>query len=158
MSDDSDTASMRRPVRISRNNRGWPGNEALQQGRYTCASTDPLVAALFAIECQRHGSAVVHAVSFDSVKDLIGPPNYFLAIECAVKFNMSPLEFERRATVSLSVDAVRRVLNDMGFYLPAWIVDKRTLAEAVYDSHEQGNRLDAGQLNEFQVRIGRVVP
>jgi len=89
---------------------GWRGHPVLPGPEITCTTTDPLVAALFAIECRNHGHAVVMAARRDRFEGLIGPANHFDIIESAVNLLISPLDFAQGA-VTLEVDQVWEVLR-----------------------------------------------
>jgi hypothetical protein len=112
--------------------RGWPGNECLRTERITCTTTDPLVATLFAIECRNRGPAVVLVARRKPFEGLIGPPNYFAIVECAVNVLVAPLDFASQAVLTLDVDQAITILGEMGFdRLPARISGQVALREAL---------------------------
>jgi hypothetical protein len=131
---------------------GWPGNAVLQTRQITCTTTDPFVAALFAIECRNHGHAVVLAARRDLFKGLIAPRNHFDILEYAVNVRISPLEFARQAVVILDVDEVVEVLREIGFdQIPIRIGDKWTLRQALLSSKSR-QRLNMEQIRLFNLR------
>lgn len=72
----------------------WPGNPCLQQLQLTPTSSDPLVAALFGIECQRFGKAVLLLAKRDDFPGLeTGNANWLEAIEQEIVVPLAPAEF-----------------------------------------------------------------
>lgn len=133
---------------------GWLGNPVLQEQRITCATTDPLVAALFGVECRNHGHAVIFMAREDAFSCLISPPNIFETIESAVNLGISPQEFARNAERVLEIDDVLAVLWDLGFKdVPIRIRDLSALQEALLASYSAGDRLTEEQLQSFVTRI-----
>lgn len=133
---------------------GWPGNQVLADQTITCTTTDPLVAALFGVECRNHGQGVILAARQDVFLDFIGPPNHFQEIENAVNLLITPREFARRSELIREVDDVLKVLAEMGFdRMPVRLRDKWSLRQALIGSYEAGHQLSGDQLQHFIVRI-----
>lgn len=134
--------------------KGWPGNEVLREERITCTTTDPLVAALFGVECRNHGHAVILMARASAFPGLVGPPNIFEMIESAVNIMVPPEDFARRVERVLEVDEVLRILRDLGFGdVPIRIRDRSALQEALFASYQAGDRLNDEQLLDFVGRI-----
>ena len=113
---------------------GWPGNISLQRIRRTPVTTDPLVATLFALECRRHGSGVVHIASQSRLAGLIVPANVLAEVECEIGVNCTPLEFsgsysEFRVTVELACE----ILNEMTIDVPQFIANHDRLQTHLED-------------------------
>ena len=133
--------------------RGWPGNPGSQALQMTCTSTDPLVATLFAIQCLRHGDAVVYLAPRDSLNHLVGPRNHFDEVECAVNYRVSPSEFPRYVALELHPHKSRDILIAMGFSaIPYLINDNETLDNALEESRDLSERLNPDQIREFNRR------
>jgi hypothetical protein len=129
---------------------GWPGNPVLSSLRITPTSTDPLVATLFAIECQRFGKGIVLGCRRAAVERLVGPSNVLSAIESEVVIDVTPLEFvERFVEWIIGVDAARNALVEMGFEVPTFVGDKRVLDDWL----SRSPRLDAAATAEFNRRV-----
>lgn len=129
---------------------GWPGNPVLSDLRITPTTTDPLVATLFAVECQRFGKGIVLGCRRSMVERLMGPSNVLSAIESEVVIDVAPLEFvERFAEWIIGVDQARTALVEMGLDVPAFIGDKRVLDDWLCRS----TRLDAAAIAEFNRRV-----
>jgi hypothetical protein len=131
--------------------RGWPGGEGPQTVRRTPTTTDPLVATLFAIECCRHGSGVVHAVSEESVAGQIVYGNVLSELECEVGLSFAPLEFESHSIHWIAADAARLILEELGFQLPIVISSRLRLRNELRESP----RLTESQIVEFHKRFMR---
>lgn len=138
---------------------GWPGNEVLREERITCTTTDPLVAAIFGVECRNHGHAVILMARANDFPGLVGPPNIFEMIESSVNIMVPPEDFARRVERVLEVDEVLRILRDLGFGgVPVRIRDRSALQEALFASYQAGDRLNDEQLLDFVGRIRGAEP
>jgi len=126
---------------------------AVQEEQITPTTTDPFVAALFAIECRNHGPAVILAVPESLFADVIAPPNHFAVIESAVNLRVSPIQFAKQAEVVLNVDKALEILREIGFDVSVRLRDIGTLREALIQSYEDGERLNSDQLNLFNSRM-----
>jgi hypothetical protein len=130
--------------------RGWAGNDNLIQECMTCATIDPLVATLFAIECRNHGEAVVIIVPRKPFENMIGASNWFELEECAVNLSIEPLGFAEHATAVLDVERAIGIPTQMGFHqLPARLTHKTALDDALEETHASGQRLSPSQVAEF---------
>jgi filamentous hemagglutinin len=133
--------------------RGWPGNPRLQALGRTYASSDPLVATLFAIECLRHGEGIVQMAHRDPLEPLIGAPNFFDDVECAINLMMTPAEFTQRVAFTLHAHKAREILAELGFNrIPYLINDKEALNDALEQTHRHGERCRREQIQEFDRR------
>ena len=94
---------------------GWRGIEGLRISRMTCASTDPLVATLFAIGSRNHGPGQILVAEREPLECLVGPPNPLADLEWAVNFRMLPEEFEANALLRLDVELSIAILGELGF-------------------------------------------
>jgi RHS repeat-associated protein len=125
---------------------GYAGNESLQRLGLTPSSTDPLVATLFAVESSNYGSGVVYIASS---QDLSGVgkdhSNVLGELEMEVVWRIQPLEFARRASISVDVSRAKSILYSMGFSVPGQIPDKDALRNALNSTP----RLNKEQIRQF---------
>lgn len=136
---------------------GWPGNPTLRDRRISCATTDPLVATLFALECRDHGVAVILAARKTTMEDRVAPANYFDIIECAVNLQCSPIEFEKNADFVLDVDDALEILRELGFTeMPVRLNGKSMLQQELEETHALGMRLNQVQIRRFDARMQEV--
>jgi hypothetical protein len=132
--------------------RGWPGNDASREENRTCATTDPLVATVFAVHCRNFGAAVVHV--FDSRGyQIVESTNCLADIEAEVLVESNPLDFAVAAVRTIEVDEAIEILDGMGFKIPT-----RLPASAVQLTRflevERDRRLQPEQIAEFNRRCG----
>jgi filamentous hemagglutinin len=132
---------------------GFPGNPVLQQFGITPASTDPLVATVFALEGRTiGGDAVVLTGGMRRFRaGDIDLGNVRASLEREVQVNMRPNQFEALASNSIPVDTARQVLNDMGVIkLPSTITNSHQATQIL----EGTARLTPAQIQEFLTRTG----
>ncbi len=138
--------------------RGWPGSPNLVEFRVTFATTDPLVATLFAIECRSRGEAAVLVASagkfpvlHSASSPVQGPVNLsFTLPEGAVELSVLPSEFERDADYIIPVEDAISLLIGLGFDpLPARIASHAQLDELIRETYNAGQRLTLRQIHEF---------
>ena len=135
--------------------RGWSGNDVLQREGITCATTDPLVATLFALECRRWGQAVILTIGVQNLtsEEQSDRENFFSVIEQAVNILIPPAEFEKRTDLVIEIDQALSILKDMGFAnLPVRIPNRQALQDALEESHHLGQRLNREQILDFVAR------
>lgn len=119
-----------RPMLYRGTSSGWPGNPVLQELRITPTTTNPLVAVLFGIECQRFGRGIVIACDRRDVEKLIGPSNVLSSLESEVVIDVPPTVFaERFGNWIIDVGVARQILTDMGIETPQLIRDKEQLQQ-----------------------------
>lgn len=134
---------------------GWPGNPATQRFQVTPTTTNPFIATLFAVECQRLSSGVVLACLKSDVEHLIGASNVLSEVEQEVVVDVAPAEFSRRfAHWKCEVTKARAVLLELGYEVPEYIGDKNTLNTWVNDAP----RLDDEVAIEFHRKIFGAFP
>jgi hypothetical protein len=127
----------------------WPGNPALQSLNKTPATTDPLVATLFAIESCRHGSGIVYFANRETIVELLDVGNVLAQHELEFVVNVTPQEFaDRYAAHVLDAATAREILKQMGFAIPAVIPDREFLNKQL----KALARLSALQVEEFDRR------
>ena len=103
---------------------GYAGNSALQRLGITPTSTDPLVSTVFAVNGEQYGKGVLYICSTDDLKGVSYTASNVLSdYEKEVCFNMQPLEFANRASISISASDARNILKDMGYYIPSRITN-----------------------------------
>ena len=108
---------------------GYEGNASLQKIGITPASTDPLVATVFATEAEQYGKGVVYIASSSDLKGVtISEGNVLRDLEREVAIELLPQEFASRASITLSVQTARNILSDMGYSLPSNIFSKGELS------------------------------
>jgi len=132
--------------------RGWPGNDASREENRTCATTDPLVATVFAVHCRHFGAAVLHV--FDTRDyEIVESTNCLANIEAEVLVKSNPLDFAAAAVRTIDVDEAIEILDAMGFEIP-----NRLPASAVQLTRflqiERDRRLQPDQIAEFNRRCG----
>ena len=130
-----------------------PGNPVLQQLGITPASTDPLVATVFALEGKAIGRDAVVLTGgmrrFGAGDIDLG--NVRASLEREVQVNMQPRQFEALAPNSIPVDTARQVLSDMGVAkLPPTITSSQQATQIL----EATSRLTPAQIQEFLTRAG----
>ncbi len=141
---------MSEPLLYRGTSSGWAGNPVLRSLRITPTTADPLIAALFATECQRFGRGIILACPLSAVAGLIGTPNVLAEIENEVVVNLAPVEFaERFAQWTIRIEEAAAVLNSLGLKVPAVIGDKRMLNDLLTESA----RLSATEIAEFDRRL-----
>lgn len=124
---------------------GFKGNTCLQRLKITPASTDPLVATLFATESEQHGNGVVHIAEEVLLKGLVEEGNVLSTLEREVGINLSPLEFVDKSTFTISAKSAREILSRMGFKLPNQIYSIEHLRELLHATP----RLTAQEIHMF---------
>ena len=141
---------IRGPLLYRGTSSGWPGNPVLQALRITPTTTDPLVAALFAIECRRFGKGIFLVCPRSEVERRLGPANVLSEFESEVVVNVAPAEFaERFAHWTMAIENVREILLGLGFEVPEFIGDKRVLNDWLTDA----KRLSTMEIAEFDRRL-----
>jgi len=111
---------------------GYDGGRASQITGLTPASTDPGIAALFAIESSNYGQGVIHVIAPGTVP--IGASNVLSNLESEVGILLSPAQVAAQAQTSLSVQQARQILQEMGISLPGSITSYNALSSAVSGS------------------------
>ncbi|MCX7806893.1 MAG: hypothetical protein N3A38_17150, partial [Planctomycetota bacterium] len=111
---------------------GYPGGPSVQKVGVTPVSTDPGKATLFAIESSQYGEGVlIIARSSDLPAGSIGAGNVLGALESEVGVSMLPVEFARRARMSLTVEQARTLLQQVGVETPVMLATKAQLDAAL---------------------------
>lgn len=101
---------------------GYPGNSALQRLGITPTSTDPLVSTVFATNGEQYGKGVLYIASSSDLKGISSTSsNVLSSFEKEVAFDMQPLEFANRASLSVSSSQARTILKNMGYNIPSKI-------------------------------------
>ena len=132
----------------------WPGNEGLREAGCTPATTDPLVATLFAVLCRNHGASVALLVDRSSLEPFVGPANFFGEVGCAVNLRMQPSEFFRYVVRRVEVDRALEVLSGMGFdRLPVRLRSPEALRDELFETQELRQRLSPAQVAEFDRQV-----
>ena len=129
---------------------GWRGSQGLQAAGVTPMTTDPLVATLFALECLRHGPAIVQFCERRAVAGILVSGNVLADLEREVVVDEPPAVFtERFEAGTIEARAAREILAELGYELPPTVADK-------YDLHrllKTTPRLKDGDLQEFDRRV-----
>jgi hypothetical protein len=129
---------------------GWPGNDVLQQLQMTPVTSDPLVAALFAIENVRNGPAVVYVARKVDIAFHLGSPNVLAGIECEYAITVRPAEFIERFVVrQITINELRSVFEEIGVELPVTIASRFKLDREL----ESRPRLTEEQISAFDAMI-----
>ncbi len=114
---------------------GFPGNPALQQIAITPATTDPVVATIFATEAENYGVGVVHIASPEA---LTGVPlvrgNVLASLESEVGVAMTPSQFAGAADTTISAAQSRAILQEMGVTTPQQIANPGALTEVLQNT------------------------
>ncbi len=118
--------------------------------RVTPTSSDPLIAALFAVNCRRFGNAVFLACHYNTVLPYVGSSNCLSELEKEFVIDVAPLEFAERFAEWV-LDSVHPcgILTEMGFEVPEFIGDRRSLKNWIFSSP----RLTSEQIAEFNRRV-----
>jgi hypothetical protein len=130
---------------------GWPGSRGLQAAGVTPMTTDPLVATLFALECLRHGPAIIQFCERAAVAGLLQPGNVLADLEREVVISVSPAEFTDRFECGIiDVHVAREILSELGYELPPTVADKWDLHNLLKSTP----RLRDSDVREFDRRAG----
>ena len=121
----------------------------------TPASSDPLVAVLFALACRRFGPPVVLILPLERVEGLTKSENLLATEECEIAVAISPCEFAERAIMEVDVNVASDALRALGFSVPDAIPDVNALRDALHDSHMNGSRLTAVHVRSFVADLER---
>lgn len=129
--------------------KGYAGNRTSQILGLTSVSTDPLVATIFATQSQtRHGViGVVHIATPNDLTGLRfveGHPAY-RELELEFRLELQPVEFSKRASITLTAQEARAILKDMGIELPTKIYSHGAITETLRDTP----RLRLAQIRTF---------
>lgn len=104
---------------------GYPGNSGLQAAGVTPTSTNPAVSTVFGSSSSTYGNGVVHVALPGEIRAVdILPGNVLARSEAEVGVNMTPTQFANTASVKITVDQARGILQDMGINIPANITLK----------------------------------
>ena len=95
----------------------------------TPASSDPLVATLFALACRKFGMPIVLVVPSARLAGYAVTENLFATEECEIAIEIRPVEFAERAIMTVDVDVARDVLIAMGISVPTAIPDANALSD-----------------------------
>ena len=134
------------PVYFRGTSEGFPGSAALQRIGITPASTDPVVATIFATESSNYGRGVVYiATSEDLAGASIGQGNVLAATELEVGVGLAPSEFAGRAGLTVSASQARAILQEMGVSIPTSIRGPAGVTEALANTP----RLTPAQISQF---------
>lgn len=134
---------------------GFPGNQCLQRARLTPASSDPLVAVLFGIECSRWGPAVLLLADAADLALQIATGNVLSELEQEVVVTVSPTEFSQRyALHQVPIESARFALHKIGYELPIAISSREALNEEI----KVWRRLSMAEIARFDAIVleGRV--
>jgi RHS repeat-associated protein len=119
---------------------GYPGSPAIQQVRRTPTSTNPAIATMFATQASQHGDGVLHIVSPSDLTGIrTGPGNVLAHLEAEVAVHALPRRVSNRATVTITVDAARQILADMGIDVPRFLRDAAALDAAIRQAPHMSN-------------------
>ena len=125
---------------------GFPGHPGLQRLSLTPATTDPIVATLFATESANFGFGVVHIATHGELTGVeIVAGNVLATLEKEVAIRIKPREFAQKAGLTLIAAEARNILRNIGIALPHRIANKARLSEILHTSP----RLTQEQIFEF---------
>jgi len=125
---------------------GFPGSPGLQKIGITPASTDPVVATVFATEAESFGRGVVHiATPADLAGVTVSQGSVRAALEAEVAVELLPAEFAARASTTITAAEARTALSNLGVRVPPAI-----RGSAAADSVLRNTpRLTDAQIKEF---------
>ena len=126
---------------------GWPGLPVVAELRLCSASSDPVVATLFAIGCRnRGGAAVVHLVRATDVPLARDAENWLAELEAEVVIERTAGEVEVLATATVAADDAITALGRLGVELPARIA---SFDNALSETLREHRRLTAAERRSF---------
>ena len=132
----------------------WQGNLSLRQFELTPTTTDPFIATLFALECRRHGSAVIYSVDLADVAHLIAPANVLAELEREIVVNVAPMRFIRDFNSwKIPVETACQVLVELGVELPGVISNKYHLQKVLEDARGNRRALPMTTIDAFNSRL-----
>lgn len=125
---------------------GYPGGRVAQRIGITPATTDPLVATIFATESQNYGQGIVLiATEADLTGVKITEGNVLASLEAEVGVQIVPLDFAARASITITAQDARHLVTQMGFTIPSIITDYDSLSIALRNTP----RLNPKQIQRF---------
>jgi|GEM_PF-1930800 len=125
---------------------GHVGNPSHQQTANTPTSWNPISATLFATEAEQHGSGVLHiATPPDLGHAAITGKNVLGDTEHEIGIGITPADFARQASLTVTAAQARAILRDMGIDMPSRIYSTRDLGQHLREMPE----MSADQIEEF---------
>ncbi len=125
---------------------GFAGSSGAQRVGVTPASTDPVVATVFATEGQNFGRGVVQIATpanLEGVSLIEG--NVLAALEREIGVELLPLQFAQRAGTSITAAESRGILSGMGHSVPSQIRGPASVSQALQNT----SRLTQEEINMF---------
>lgn len=130
---------------------GWLGNACMQREERTCATTDPFIATVFAVQARNYGTAVVQFLEVAGGV-VLESGNAFDEIESEVVVPMSPADFTAAARAAVDVDVAIGVLRELGFEIPSRLPSGQRLTHFLEMTFRRGERLSLEQRRLFDAR------
>ena len=97
-----------------------PGNKGSQEVPYTCTSTNPYKAALFAAFCRNHYPLpVIYIAQTDQLRFRILPEGSHGEIEEEIAWGVAPLNFYPHTLGYITLDEMQDILRRNGYVIPA---------------------------------------
>jgi RHS repeat-associated protein len=125
---------------------GYTGNPGLQRIGISPASTDPLVATIYATEAENFGKGVVHIATSADLKGVtIGEGNVLRKLELEVGVEVPPVEFASRSSITITATQARTILQRMGISVPSLIDGPADVRSVLYNTP----RLTSQQIVQF---------
>jgi len=96
---------------------GFKGGKNCHEHSYTCTSTHPVIALLFAMECanQYSAEAVVYVANIEKVRHLKKEPNVLKKVEKEYVVGVSPTEFIKYTEGYISCKELKEIIEQFGF-------------------------------------------
>ena len=81
--------------------------------------TIPAVATVFAIESKNNGNGIIHIAVPDDLKGVsLNDGNWRQALEQEIPLAITPADFAKKASLTITADQGRDILSQMGISLP----------------------------------------
>ena len=103
---------------------GFEGNRVSRILPNTSTSSNPAVATVFAIESKNNGNGIIHIALPDDLKGVsLNDGNVRQALEKEIPLEITPANFAKKASLTITADQGRDILSQMGINLPTRIRD-----------------------------------
>ena len=117
----------------------------MQRIGITPASTDPVVASVFATNSENFGNGILYIANSDDLAGVtINSGNVLASLEAEVGIELTPEEFANRASTSISSGIARDILARMGISIPT-----RITTGAISELLQDLPRLNSDQISQF---------
>lgn len=130
---------------------GFEGLATHQKLGVTPTSSDPAIATIFAINSKTYGKGVIQVALPSELQGVEVTGNVLQSLEKEVAIGLKPAEFANKATLTISADQARSILNNMGIKLPANIP-----LEKISEVIKNTPRLSSSEIQQFYEQASKI--